>query len=425
MAKIITQEEIAKHPCYNEEAKGKYARVHLPVAPKCNIQCNYCNRKYDCVNESRPGVTSGVLTPSQSVDYLHELSKVITNVSTIGIAGPGDPFANPEETMETLRQVKREFPDKIFCLSTNGLGLEPHIEEIASLGVTHVTITINAVDPEISAKIYRWVRFNRKVYRGYVAAKLLMERQLRCIPLLKSFGIVVKINSIIIPGINDHHIPEVAKVCKELGADIMNCIPLIPTAETPFETIEKPTAVTILRVREFSKEHLPMMTHCARCRADAAGMLGNDMMEAHQILQNVINTIPGDLNDKPYVAVATNEGHLVNLHLGEATHVYIYSKAEKGYNFEGMREMPKPGSGDMRWLEMAKILKDCRALLVSGAGENPQSIITNCGTKVIVMTGMIDEGLEGVYENKPIKSIANPDAFRCGSGCNGNAQGCA
>lgn len=168
-----------------------------------------------------------------------------------------------------------------------------------------------------------------------------------------------------------------------------------------------------------------MMTHCARCRADAAGMLGNDMMEAHQILQNVINTIPGDLNDKPYVAVATNEGHLVNLHLGEATHVYIYSKAEKGYNFEGMREMPKPGSGDMRWLEMAKILKDCRALLVSGAGENPQSIITNCGTKVIVMTGMIDEGLEGVYENKPIKSIAKPDAFRCGSGCNGNAQGCA
>ena len=94
-------------------------------------------------------------------------------------------------------------------------------------------------------------------------------------------------------------------------------------------------------------------------------------------------------------------------------------------SFEGMREMPKPGSGDMRWLEMAKILKDCRALLVSGAGENPQSIITNCGTKVIVMTGMIDEGLEGVYENKPIKSIAKPDAFRCGSGCNGNAQGCA
>ncbi len=52
------------HPCFNEEAKHTSARVHLPVAPKCNIQCNYCNRKFDCVNESRPGVTSSVLAPS-------------------------------------------------------------------------------------------------------------------------------------------------------------------------------------------------------------------------------------------------------------------------------------------------------------------------------------------------------------------------
>ncbi len=424
MAKIITQEEIAKHPCFNEESKGKYARVHLPVAPKCNIQCNYCNRKYDCVNESRPGVTSGVLDPSLAVTYLKELEKVIDNISTIGIAGPGDPFANPEETMETLRRVKNEFPDKIFCLSTNGLGLEPYIPELASLGVTHVTITINAVDPEVSAQIYRWIRFEKKVYRGVAGALLLLNRQLKCIPILKEYGIVVKINSIVIPGINDHHIPEVAKVCKELGADIMNCIPLLPTADTPFETVEKPDSVTLFRVRGLAKEFLPMMSHCARCRADAAGMLGEDLSETFEILQSVANSLPGDVSDRPYVAVATNEGHLVNLHLGEAMHVYIYKKSPKGYQYHEMREMPKPGTGDKRWLAVAQLLSDCRALLVSGAGESPKNIITSCGTKVVVMTGMIDEGLTGIYENKPIKSIAKPDAFRCGSGCSGNAQGC-
>ncbi len=50
--------DITRHPCFNESAKGTCGRVHLPVAPECNIKCNYCNRKYDCVNESRPGVTS-------------------------------------------------------------------------------------------------------------------------------------------------------------------------------------------------------------------------------------------------------------------------------------------------------------------------------------------------------------------------------
>ena len=167
MAKLITTNDIHKHPCFNEEAKGVYARIHLPVAPSCNIQCNYCNRKYDCVNESRPGVTSGVLSPMKATAYLKELSKTIENISVIGIAGPGDPFANPEETMQTLREINKEFPDKIFCLSTNGLGLEPYIDEIAQLRVSHVTLTINAVDPNISADIYRWVRFN-KIGRAHV-----------------------------------------------------------------------------------------------------------------------------------------------------------------------------------------------------------------------------------------------------------------
>ena len=153
-----TTHETPKHPCFDIEAKHKHARVHLPIAPKCNIQCNYCNRKFDCVNESRPGVSSAVLSPYQAVEYLKELDTKIENLSVIGIAGPGDPFANAEETLTTMRLAKKEFPDKLFCLSTNGLNLKPYIDEIAELGVSHVTITINAVDPEITAKIYAWVR---------------------------------------------------------------------------------------------------------------------------------------------------------------------------------------------------------------------------------------------------------------------------
>ena len=87
--------------------------------------------------------------------------------------------------------------------------------------------------------------------------------------------------------------------------------------------------------------------------------------------------------------------------------------------------MQKRGRGDSRWHEVARLLKECRAMLVSGVGENPKAIVTSCGSGVVEMKGLIDEGLEGIYENKPIRSIAKPDAFRCGSGCKGNAQGCA
>ena len=117
--------DFTKHPCFSKEAHGKHARAHLPVAPRCNLQCNFCNRKFDCMNESRPGVTSAVLPASQAVPYLEEVVAQVPNLSVVGIAGPGDPFANPVETMETLRSVRNRFPGMMLCVATNGLGVGP------------------------------------------------------------------------------------------------------------------------------------------------------------------------------------------------------------------------------------------------------------------------------------------------------------
>lgn len=418
------EKKLPAHPCFDKEAKHTNARVHLPVAPKCNIQCGYCNRKFDCVNESRPGVTSSVLKPFQAVEYLKELDGKLDNLAVIGIAGPGDPFANAEETLETMRRAKAEFPEKIFCLSTNGLELEPHIDEIARLGVTHVTITINAVDPAITAKVYKWVRFDKRVYRGIEGATILLERQLACIPLLKAAGITVKINSIVIPGINEDHIAEVAKKCAELGADIINCIPLIPTAETDFAELTEPDAKTVFRVRTLASEFLPIMSHCSRCRADAAGLLGQDLSDTHILLKEFSAMEEIETDGRPYVAVATNEGLLVNMHLGEADSLSIFKQTTNGYKFIESRPTPPSGSGDSRWIEMGTLLNDCRALLVSGVGPSPKKTLKASKIHVVEMTGLIDEGLDGIYNNKAIRSIAKPDAFKCGSACKGDAQGC-
>jgi nitrogen fixation protein NifB len=414
----------AAHPCFDQEARHSHARVHLPVAPACNIQCGYCNRKYDCVNESRPGVTSSVLTPWQAVEYLKELDTRLENLSVIGIAGPGDPFANPEATLETMRKAKMQFPEKIFCISTNGLELEPYIDELAELGVSHVTITINAVDPAITAGVYKWVRFQKRIYRGEAGARILLEQQMKCIPLLKAKGITVKINSIIIPGVNEDHIPEVARVCAEQGADLINCIPLIPTKDTDYEDLQEPDSKMIFKTRTMAAEHLPIMSHCARCRADAAGLLGKDLSESHYLLKEYSNRMDVETEGRPYVAVGTNEGMLVNLHLGEASSLYIFKQSPKGFKFVEERATPPSGCGDDRWLQMAERLSDCRAILISGIGPTPKKILTENKLHVVEMTGLIDEGLEGVYHNKIIRSMAKPDAFKCGSSCKGNAQGC-
>lgn len=128
------EEEISRHPCYSEEAHRFYARMHIPVAPACNIQCNYCNRKFDCVNESRPGVVSEVLTPEQAERKVRGVAAGLMQLSVVGVAGPGDPLANPEQTFDTFARVRKHVPDVSLCLSTNGLTLYRHVDEIMEPG---------------------------------------------------------------------------------------------------------------------------------------------------------------------------------------------------------------------------------------------------------------------------------------------------
>jgi len=167
------------------------------------------------------------------------------------------------------------------------------------------------------------------------------------------------------------------------------------------------------------------MSHCARCRADAAGLLGHDLSEVHALMKEYGNRIDMETEGRPYVAVATNEGLLVNQHLGEAYALNIYRQTLNGYQLVESRKTPKPGGGDQRWVDLARLLKDCRAFLVSGCGETPKSMLTATKVHVVEMTGLIDEGLDGIYQNRVIRSMAKPDAFKCGSNCKGTATGCA
>ena len=413
-----------KHPCYNADAKGKYGRVHLPVAPKCNIQCNYCNRQYDCVNESRPGVTSTVLMPNQAIEYLKALRKNHPELTVAGIAGPGDPFATAELTLGTLELLHKAIPDMIPCLSTNGLELYAYIPRLKELNVDHVTITVNSLDVNVLAQIYSWVRFEKRIFRGKEGASILIEQQLKCIEALANAGITTKVNTILIPGVNDNGIIDLAKKVSALGASLMNVIPMIPVEGTPFESIAEPSKPEIKALRNEIGKYIKPMTHCARCRADAAGLLGKDIDESHMLIREFSVKPGGDKTNRPYTAVATNEGLLVNQHLGEAESVYIFTETSSGYKFIETRKTPEKGLGTERWLQLTSLLSDCRAILVAGVGSTPYKFITQSGVEVIEMAGLIDEGLDAVYKDKELKCIKKRDMFKCGSSCSGTATGC-
>nr|WP_034630219.1 nitrogenase cofactor biosynthesis protein NifB [Desulfotruncus alcoholivorax] len=271
-----TLEMTGRHPCYSFQAHRHYARMHLPVAPRCNISCNYCNRKYDCVNESRPGVTSEVLTPEAARDKYLLVRDKVANLSVVGIAGPGDALANWGSVSRTIKLIKEVDPEVIFCLSTNGLMLPEYAREIVQLGVRHVTVTVNCVEPATGSLIYRRVNYRSRVYRGAAGAEILLQNQQKGIGFLARQGVLVKVNIVMVKGINDERIPEVVRLVKGLGAFITNIMPLVPAPGSVFQNFAPTDVAELNRMREICGHEMRQMRHCKQCRADAIGLLDED-----------------------------------------------------------------------------------------------------------------------------------------------------
>lgn len=147
----VSEETIYReHPCFGTHKHNK-GRIHVPVAPGCNIECRFCDRKIN-TTECRPGVTSAVIKHEEAVLYVRRALECCPEISVVGIAGPGDTLAN-DWALETFRIIKKEFPNLIRCMSTNGLLLAEKADEVVEAGIDTLTVTVNAVDPEIEEQL--------------------------------------------------------------------------------------------------------------------------------------------------------------------------------------------------------------------------------------------------------------------------------
>jgi len=221
----------------------------------------------------------------EALEKTKQVLKEYPFIKVVGVAGPGDPLAN-DETFETFRLIKEEFPDATLCLSTNGLVLPERLPEIIRSGVTTLTVTLNAIDPEIQAKVIGHISYHGKVYRGVEAAEIMVKNQLEGIKAAVDAGLVVKVNTVLIPGINDRHVVEVAKKVHELGVFIMNVMPLICQAK--FADMEPPSPAYRQEVQDSCEPYVQQMRHCRQCRSDAFGLIGKDLSQMSEERRNLI-----------------------------------------------------------------------------------------------------------------------------------------
>lgn len=379
------------------------------MAKSCNIRCHYCLPAFDCPNESRPGVTSKILSPEEAVSRVRIVLEKIPSVKVIGIAGPGDPLCN-RESFHTMSLIRHLYPDIAFCISSNGLLLTENLEQLRRLGAQFLTITVNTVDAEIGSEIYAWILWKRKKLDGSQGARLLIDKQWQGLEKAAKMGFFIKVNTVMIPGINTDQIPKIARRAKELNLDIHNIMPIIPISGTRFADIPSPSGKERRHMQSLCREFIPQMTHCRQCRSDAVGLLGEDrglsLFSDSEAGRHCDGAKEVGVSIK--VAVASKQEGLIDLHFGHAREFKIYQVMRNGNCILVEERSVKPycdgpeecGDEKTALAGIDQISSDCQALFCVRIGREPEKRLKEAGTEVITTYDRIEEAVRRWFLNK-------------------------
>ncbi len=347
---------------------------------------------------------------------MSEVIEKFSNIKVVGIAGPGEPLYN-KETFETYRLIKGRFPHLHHCVSTNGLLLLEKLEEIEDVGVTNVTVTLNALKDEIAEKIYSFISFREKIYRGREGAQILIRNQLAGIEGAVRRGLTVKVNTVLIPGINDHHVIDIAQKARKLGVYIHNIMPLIP--QYLLSHVTPPTPGERKSIQDECAKIIPQMRHCRQCRADAVGKLDEELPSgiygatAECSLKNFNLPKAETEGEKVRVAVATSGlTGLVDLHFGHTNIFSIYevSPSTLSIQFLGKRKVEEayckgpecdlPSGQEDLLKKIIDLLKDCKFLLCRRIGDLPATQLKQAGIITIEDVDKIWNAIPKIFSGK-------------------------
>ena len=174
-----------------------YLRISL--TEKCNFRCVYC-MPLDGVN----------LTAADKILTTDETKRIISVFASLGVNKirftGGEPTINKD--LASLIHHARSIPTvKSIGITTNGLLLKSQLDRLCEAGLTHVNISMDTLDADKFASIVRRDRKSfTKVMSSVYAA---LSRQLH-----------VKVNCVVMRGMNDKEVGAFAELTRELPLDI-------------------------------------------------------------------------------------------------------------------------------------------------------------------------------------------------------------
>jgi cyclic pyranopterin phosphate synthase len=177
----------------------KISYLRVSVTDRCDFRCVYCMAEHM------------TFLPKAEVLSLEELDRLCSAFIGLGVKKlrltGGEPLVR-KNVMELFRALSRHLKSgalEELTVTTNGSQLGKHADELASLGVKRVNVSIDTLDPKKFTEITRWGKLDT-VLDGVRAAK--------------EAGLKVKINTVALKGVNDGEVDTLVEWAGREGHDL-------------------------------------------------------------------------------------------------------------------------------------------------------------------------------------------------------------
>lgn len=180
-----------------------YGRFHnylrISLTEKCNLRCTYCM--------PLEGVT---LTARDDLLTVVEFKRIIKIFTTCGVSKirftGGEPTSS--KYLKELISYAKNIPTiKSIGITTNGVLLGNQLGDLLQVGLTHVNISLDTLDPKRFESITR--REGKNIYKVLSSVYNAINK-----------GLKVKLNCVVIRGVNDDEISHFIKLTKDTPLDL-------------------------------------------------------------------------------------------------------------------------------------------------------------------------------------------------------------
>lgn len=169
--------------------------MRISITQECNLDCFYCHHEGENGGES----TDNALMTAGEIEKISKIARKV-GIEKLKITG-GEPLLR-KDIVDIVRRTSKHM--KEVSMTTNGILLARYADSLKESGLKRVNVSFDAIDPITFKKIT-----NKDLYyevkEGVSAA-------------IKAGLNPVKLNMVVLKGINDHDIPLAIEYASNIGA---------------------------------------------------------------------------------------------------------------------------------------------------------------------------------------------------------------